>query len=495
MNDLELIAEYEQKLRAYNLAFGTIYFDNDTVAPKDGLAYRFACIDVLNKEYYNIKTDEKVYEALLRLSKEKLDSINARRVKLLLKDFVETKKIPEDVYLAFSKLQNEAQQKWEEAKNTNNYALYEPYLIRIIEMTKELCKYRNSDMDAYELLLDDYEEGMDSQKYDEFFDLVKKELVPLIAKINDKQDEVSDACISGNFDVQKQKEFTDILAKFLGFDSTWGYISEYMHPYTNALGIDDVRVTTFYREDNLVDSMFSTIHEVGHGTYEHQMDREHDSIVLRNVSSGLHESQSRLFENYLARNSHFWDTLYPQLQDMYSEQLKNVTQEEFIRAINKTSCSLIRTMADELTYPIHILIRYEMEKAIFNGTLALKDLNKVWNKYYKEYLGVDVDSDTNGILQDVHWSGGSFGYFPTYALGSAYAAQFLHHMRKELDVDKLLSEGNMHTINEWLKEHIHVLQSNVEPSEVIKRATGEMFNPRYYIDYLKDKYSKLYNVG
>ncbi len=494
MNDLQLIKEYEDKLKAYDLALSTIYFDHTTIAPKGGVEYRFECLDIIEKAYYEIKTDEHVYEALKRLNNEELSPIDKRRIKLLLKSFDDTKKIPQDIYLEYRHLQNEAAISWQKAKNTNDYSLFEPYLTKIIEMTKTICRFRNPDIDPYELLLDDYEEGMTIKKYDEFFDFIRTRIIPLIHQIEKKNNEINDDFIHGTFDIAKQRQFNEIIMKYLQFDKSWGYMSEYMHPFTNAFSVNDVRITTFYREDNLLDNIFSVIHEIGHATYEHQMDLSTQGTILHNVSSGLHESQSRLFENYLGRSYHFWDTLYPQLQNIFTHELKDTDQMMFYKAINKSQCSLIRTMADELTYPVHILIRYEMEKAIFHDEIPLKDLNKTWNKYYEEYLHVRVDSDTNGILQDVHWADGSFGYFPTYALGSAYSAQFMKKMNEDLDVDKLLSEGQIDIINNWLKENIHKYQNNTTPDEIIEKATNESFNPLHYIDYLTDKYSKIYNL-
>lgn len=489
MTDLELIEQYENRIKAYNLALNTIFFDHETVAPKDGTEYRFKCIDILEEELYKIRNDEKIYEALIRL-KDSEDEILSRKVKLMLKDFEDLKKIPSDLYLKYSSLKNKAQLIWEEAKNKNDYALFEPYLTELINMTKEVCHYRNPDINAYDLMLDDYEEGMTIEAYDKFFGLIKTELVPLIKQISAKQI-IDDSCIKGSFKKEDQMKVQELIKAYLKFDPSWGLMKEYMHPFTSGFSKGDVRVTTFYRENDFTDAIFSSIHEIGHATYEHNLPEAYEGTVLNNVSSGLHESQSRLYENYLGRNLHFWDSLYPKIKEILN---LSFNQETFVKAINKSVPSLIRTASDELTYPIHILIRYEMEKAIFKDNIELKDLNKVWNSYYKEYLGVDVDSDTNGILQDVHWSGASFGYFPTYALGSAYAAQFMHYMRKELDVDTILSEGRMEEISSYLKEHIHSYGNTIAPSKLIVKATGEEFNPGYYIDYLKEKYSSLYEI-
>ncbi len=242
-------------------------------------------------------------------------------------------------------------------------------------------------------------------------------------------------------------------------------------------------------------AILSTVHEVGHATYEHDIDPKYDGMILSNgVSSGMHESQSRLFENYLGRTLSFWKANYPILQKYFPKQLEGITVEQYVDAINASTPSLIRTEADELTYPMHILIRYEIEKGLFNGTIPVEKLNETWNKMYKEYLGVDVPNDRDGILQDVHWSDGSFGYFPTYALGSAFSAQFMKAMRKDIDVDELLENNKFDEIIAWLKEHIHQYGCRYTAEEIMLKATGEPFNPDYYLDYLEEKYTKLYNL-
>jgi possible carboxypeptidase taq len=217
-------------------------------------------------------------------------------------------------------------------------------------------------------------------------------------------------------------------------------------------------------------------------------------ILSEGISSGMHESQSRLCENYLARTTAFWKYHYPKLQETFPTQLGNVSFDEFYEAINVAKPSFVRTEADELTYPLHVLVRYEIEKGLFNGTISTEGLNETWNKMYKEYLGVDVSNDKVGILQDVHWSDGSFGYFPTYALGTAFAAQYMHAMHKDLDVDTLLSNNQYDVIMNWLKEHIHKYGFRYEAPELMKMVTGEEFNVNYYLDYLEEKYTKLYNL-
>ena len=285
------------------------------------------------------------------------------------------------------------------------------------------------------------------------------------------------------------------IMEYIDFDFDAGVLMQSEHPFTDSLSKYDTRITTHYYENNLLSSIFSVIHEAGHANYNRQVrDDLSETFVFDNMSSGMHESQSRFYENYLGRNYHFWDKLFPEVKALFPEQLKDIDQEKFVKAVNKAIPSLIRTEADELTYPLHIMIRYEIEKGIFDGTVDLEKLPEIWNQKYHEYLGVEVPDDAHGILQDVHWSDGSFGYFPTYALGSGYGAQFLAAMQKDLDVDKCLSEGKYTVIKDWLRDKIHQYGGLYLPSEQIEMATGEPFNPDYYVNYLVKKYSELYGL-
>ena len=291
-----------------------------------------------------------------------------------------------------------------------------------------------------------------------------------------------------------QKEFAKYLLKVMCFDKTKNVIKESEHPFTTGYGTTDERITCHYYDHLLTSFIFSIIHEMGHATYEKNCDPKFDDTALSGGSTmAMHESQSRFYENIVGRSYQFWKTHYPILKQTFVEQLKDISLDQFYRAINKVENSLIRTEADELTYPLHIMIRYEIEKKIFNNEVKTKDLPKLWNKLYKEYLNIDVKTDTEGILQDIHWSGGSFGYFPTYALGSAYSAQLYNQMKKELNVEEVFAEKDLTTVNEWLKEKVHKFGKSKTPQEILIMTTGEPFNPKYYIEYLKEKYKKIYD--
>mgnify|MGYP003891059307 FL=1 len=288
-------------------------------------------------------------------------------------------------------------------------------------------------------------------------------------------------------------KFSEYLLDVFNFDRKKGLLKESVHPFTWNTHPSDVRLTTRYLEDMVFSSIFASIHELGHATYEQQIDDKWDDTTLNGgASMGIHESQSRFYENIIGRSREFWDVHYPKFKETFPEQLKNVELDEFLLSVNNVEASLIRVEADELTYSLHIMIRYEIERMLFSNEISVDDLPKVWNQKMEEYLGITPETDADGVLQDVHWSAGLIGYFPTYALGTAYSAQFYYSMIKEIDVTKCIQDNNIKAINEWLKEKIHQFGGSKNPKELLLEVTNEEFNPKYYIRYLKEKYTKLY---
>lgn len=277
------------------------------------------------------------------------------------------------------------------------------------------------------------------------------------------------------------------------FDRTRGLMKESEHPYTSGMTSQDVRWTNHFHEKLITSSIFSAIHELGHATYEQQCNPDLDKTNLGGgTSMAMHESQSRFYENIVGLSFAFWNVHFPKVQALFPSQLKDVTVEEWVKAVNQVENSLIRTEADELTYPLHIMVRYDIERAIMKQELTVEELPQEWNRLMKAYLDIDVPSDREGILQDVHWSSGMFGYFPTYALGSAYAAQIYYAMKRDFDVEDSLASGNTQAINEWLKQKIHWHGSTKTAKQLLLEATNEPFNPQYYIEYLKTKYQSIY---
>jgi len=341
--------------------------------------------------------------------------------------------------------------------------------------------------------LDDYETNMGTAEYDAFFDKLRSDIVPLIKQIKDKQ-LTRPAWLDQKVPLDQQAKVVERLAQYLDYSKDVGQISLSVHPFSQDFSAHDNRVTVRYLEDNFTSSIFALIHEVGHATYNGQVNEAYDGRYIRkSMTFGLHESQSRFLENMLGRSKAFWESLYPEVQELVP-LLKTVSLEEFIYGINFVEPSLIRIEADELTYPLHVMVRYEIEKGLFDGSLTVDNLDQVWADKMEAYLGVRPQNAAEGVLQDVHWSGASFGYFPTYALGSAYSAQWMKALRKDVDVEKALRTNDFKTIKAWLKTHIHTHGGVYEPTELLMTVTGEPFNPQYYVDYLKDKVTKLYSL-
>lgn len=493
-----LLKEYQDwilKLSAYQMALTVIGIDKQTVAPSGGAAYRDERSSILAGELFSIETDPHQVEVRKQLLREAdLDGDTRKAVELYDREISHICSVPKDRFIAWTKLRNESYEAWHRAKTEDNYSIFEPYLKQIIETSREMYGYRSSTAPLYDQMLDDYEPGMDQKQYDAFFDRLKERLVPLIQKVV-KAQPIEDSFLFREYPVEGQKQFTEHLLSYLHFDSSWGYENETEHPFTDFICENDCRTTTKYRLNDVSSAILSTVHEVGHAYYEHDCDPAYDGMILSlGISSGMHESQSRLCENYLGRTLPFWKANYPALQQIFPTQLEGISAESFTNAVNASKPTLIRTEADELTYPMHILIRYELEKGLFNGIISTVGLDQTWNQMYEKYLGISSSTARDGILQDVHWADGSFGYFPTYALGSAFAAQFMNTMRSSIDVDGLLENGHYDELMGWLKEHIHTYGCRYDASEVMMKATGEAFNPDYYLDYLETKYRNLYHL-
>ena len=481
---------------AYNHALGVLYLDATTAAPSDTWEGRGKTMEILSEITYNLSANPENGELLsyLEANMEELDAQTKREVEVLRKGFDQINKIPAEEYIAFSVLQNDAQGVWAKAKNDNDFASFAPYLEKIVAYNKKFAGYYNSQMKPYDALLNEYEEGLNMETLDAFFAQLRSVIVPLLAGTQ-KAGPIEDVFLFKHYPVEIQRKFSDYLMEVLGMDRSHSGIAETEHPYTTNFNNKDVRITTHYHEDNLVSSMFSVIHEGGHALYELGADDCYNYTALAGgVSMGIHESQSRFYENIIGRSPAFVHAIFPKVKELFPEQLAGVSEEMFYRAINKAEPSLIRTEADELSYCLHVMVRYEIEKQLIGGTLEVKDVPAEWNRLYKEYLGVDVPNDREGCLQDSHWSGGSIGYFPSYALGSAYGPQMLKAMEKDLgNIWEDVARGDLNKVTAWLKEHIHRHASFKKPGALFEEVCGK-FDAKYYTDYLTEKYSKLYNL-
>lgn len=486
-----------EKIKAYNHSSSLIYWDAATGAPKKAVDNRAKILGILASEVFKLTVSEEMKECLELLEEhgEKNDNITRAIVREMRKEYDKLTKIPADEYREYAELLGKSNVVWEEAKNKSDFSIFEPYLEKIVGMLRKFVEYRGYDKHPYNTLLDDYEPGMTTEKLDEFFHALKEAIVPLVKKIQNSDKKIRTDFLTDYYDTKKQEEFSQYILEKICFDKDAGMLKESEHPFTIDFTRDDVRITTHFYENNFTSSIYSTIHECGHALYEQNIGEDIAQTILgTGVSMGIHESQSRMYENAFGRNIKFWKYFYPKLCEIFPKQLSDVSLNEFHEAVNKSENSLIRIEADELTYSLHIMLRYEIEKMLIEGKIEVKDLPKIWNEKIEEYLGITPPNDKMGVLQDVHWSDGLFGYFPSYALGNAYAAQFEHTMRKSLDIDELLSEGKFDRILEWLRENIHRHGSMKKPNEILKEVTKEELNPIYFIKYLQNKYKKLYNV-
>lgn len=475
----------EQTQYAYSQAIGCLHHDGSTAAPRGSAAARGVTLGFLSKKSHELMVRPQTRELIESLwaCRDELEAPVRRRVELLKKRVEELTRIPVEEHVAYSRLVNESSVMWRQAKENNDYSRFEPYLAQVLDYCRRFASYKDASKPAYDVMLDDYEKGMNTQTLDAFFAMLRERLVPLIGPLSDQPpapDFVRAYC-----PVEAQQRLSERLMDILGLDRQRCAIAQTEHPYTVGFNRWDVRITTHYYENAFLSSMYSVIHEGGHALYELGMDEALQFTCLNDCPSlGLHESQSRFYENLVGHTPGFLSFLAPTLRELFPEALGGIDDGALIRAANRMAPSLVRTEADEVTYPLHIMVRYELEKRLVSGDLSTRDLPEAWNALYRDNLGICPANDSQGVLQDMHWSEGMFGYFPTYALGSAYASQLRHAMSRELDVDALAAHGNLAPITAWLRERIHRHGNLYDPRDLLKRATGEDFHPEYYVAHL-----------
>ncbi len=495
MEYLKKFRELQKKQNAYNYILNVVSWDSATEAPRGAFQRRAEMLGIISGEVFKLYTSEEYQEVVNGLFKElnTFDDATQKEIKRAKKALDKVVNVPKNEYIEYNKLISLSQKVWEEAKANNDWNLFKGNLEEIISFTRKFIKYYNTEMVPYNVLLDGFEEGMTMKEYDKFFKTLKEDLVPFVRRVLKDGKPLKRDFTEDSFDPKKQKEFCDYLVDVFAFDRDNGLMKESVHPFTWGTHPTDIRFTTRYLENFVFSSIFAAIHELGHATYEQQVDQKwNDTELNGGTSMGIHESQSRFYENIIGRSKAFWEVHYPKFKELFPKELKDISLDDFHRATNKVEASLIRVEADELTYSMHIMIRYEIERKLFSQEIEAEDLPRVWNEKMMEYLGIEPKTDTDGVLQDVHWSAGLFGYFPTYALGSAYAAQFYYTMIKEINIDELVKSNNIKAINDWLKEKIHKHGGSKNPQELLLEVTKEEFNAKYYVKYLKEKYTKLY---
>ncbi len=492
----KVLREAQEKHAAFTHAMGILQYDQETVAPEESGEGRGKTMGLLGGLDYEVMSDEALRKAVdtLLAAKSDLTEDELREVELLHKNIKQLSAIPQDEYVDFIVLVDEAQVAWRKAKNGNDFSIFAPYLEKIVETNRKFAGYYNKELKPYDALINQFEEGMNMEILNEFFQKLSDGLRPLLEKISQVQ-QVEDGFLRKTYPALDQKAFSYEVMDIMGLDRKRTILGETEHPFTENFNNKDVRITTHYYENALESSLYSVLHEGGHAMYElNVQDKYNWTVFSGGVSMGIHESQSRFYENIIGRSFEFTKVLLESAKKHFPEQLKEVSHEMFWKAVNKAEPSLIRTEADELTYAFHVMVRYEIEKKLIDGSLQVKDVPEVWNSMYEKYLGVRPSKDSEGCLQDSHWSGGDLGYFPTYALGSAYGAQMLHTMEKDMpDMWKSVEKGDLSPVTAWLKEHIHKFGSYYKPKEVFENACGK-FDAQHFVDYLTEKYTKIYGL-
>ncbi|MBQ9325918.1 MAG: carboxypeptidase M32 [Clostridia bacterium] len=492
----EALKNYQKAMYGLGHAMSVLYVDGDTAAPKESWRGRGEAMGYLSSLIYDLTADPRNEEMLktIRQNPDGFTPEENRIAELITEDLQDMQLFSQEEYVARQKLLTEAGAVWHEAKVKSDYAAFAPYLEKLIAFQRRFAALKAPDRNPYDVLLDTYEKGMSTKILDPFFDLLKTKLTPVIHAVAESEQPRTDF-LHRHYPAALQDVFSHRLMDLIGLPADRCTLGTTEHPFTDGMNKWDVRITTHYHEDDVSASMYSVIHEGGHALYELGVADAYQFTRLAGGNSmSIHESQSRFYENLIGRSYAFSEVVLPIVREIFPEQTKDVTAEDWYRAVNQSSPSLIRTEADELTYPMHVLLRYELEKQLIGGTLSVKDLPAAWNEGMKKYLGVTVPDDRRGVLQDSHWSGGSFGYFPSYALGSAYGVQMLENMNRDFSVDDCVRKGDLTPVTAWLGTHIHRHGQMLTPQQVLESAGVSPFEPQKYVDYLTDKYRTLYHL-
>ncbi len=412
------------------------------------------------------------------------------------RDYRRAKKLPSDFVIKLSRECSLAQQVWVEAKENQAFSQFLPNLRTVLSLKREEAEYLGYEDSPYNALLDVYEPGSSIAALRPLFTQVKARLVPLLKKIQQSSVQIDDTMLFHTFDQARQLEFGRMVLIAMGYDFERGRLDLSAHPFTTSFHPTDVRVTTRVHEHDLQSCLFSCIHEGGHGLYDQGLDPRYFGTPLGDsVSLGIHESQSRMWENCVGRSRPFWRFFYPMLQQTFHHQLRTLDVEQFYAAINRVKPSLIRVEADELTYNLHIMLRFEIEQDLIEGRTRPEDLPGIWNQKMEEYLGIVPSNDADGVLQDVHWSFGAFGYFPTYTLGNLYSVQFYEQAKLEIPhLEDEIAAGQLMVLRRWLGQKIHRWGRMFTPDHLAQRVTGKSLDPEPFLSYVERKYGELYKL-
>jgi carboxypeptidase Taq len=488
---LEQLAERLGKITDLERISRVLSWDQQTMMPPAGSDHRADHLATLRRIAHELLIADETGRLLDELGplEESLepDSDDAALIRVARRDYEKAVRVPTDLRAEMTRAAAQARPVWVKARAESNFQLFLPALERNVELRRRYVACFDDVEEPYDILLDDFEPYTTTAEVREIFDELKAELVPLIAELRDS--EVDDSFLTGSFPVERQERLAKEVIELFGFRSDTWRLDPTEHPFASGAGVDDVRITTHY-DPATMKSFFSTMHEYGHGLYSHQLRRDLQRLPTGNACSlGIHESQSRLWENLVGRSPQFWRFFYPRVQETYPEQLSGVALDRFLAGINRVKPSLIRIKADEVTYGMHIILRFELEQDIINGRVELRDLPQVWNERMHDYLGVEVPDDAQGVLQDTHWASGFIGYFATYLLGSVMSVQIWEKALVDVpDLKGQVERGEFAALRNWLGEHVHAQGRKFSPQETLERATGSRIDAKPYLAYLRVKY-------
>ena len=503
MDKLTYIKEKLKRMTCYQDAASMISFDQSTVCPEGAMDEKNEMIAILEEQALLIRKEEEFQNnvRLLYKKKDQLPEWDRFLIEQLYRrDLMEQNITPEKMF-AFSMTEKRAFLEWCDAKAASDFSLFLPSLSAVIKNNKEKSALRvllpeeeEKMKTSYDRLLDVYERGMTEELLDPLFEETKERLGALLSGIKNSKKRIRTDFLGRSVPAEKQRAVTELLMTLQGFDLSRGTYSESEHAYTERLSDNDIRITTHIYPENFLSNIYTTLHETGHALFDQRQPKENNEHYLTEGKTfGMHESVSRFYENILGRSESFIAFLFPKLKELLPETLFDVSEREFFEAANLVTPSLIRTEADEVTYGFHIIIRYELEKALFNGGLKAEELSSAWNELYEKYLGIRPDQDRNGVLQDVHWTS-DFGYFPAYLLGNFYNAMYFRCMQEEFDVSSDMEKGSFERVNAWMEARVFQKADRLTPAEWIKDITGRALTADDFLTYLEKKYKNIYEL-
>ncbi len=500
MTSFEKLMEKQKELAILGAATGILQWDLETYIPAKGVELRSEEMGLLTRMYHDMVVSQEMGQLIREAEKEKLNEVQTRNVFLARREYDQETRVPSDSVQELAKQQAATLDVWKKAKAAKNWSMFAPSLQKLVELSVKRAEFMmeaKGMSNVYDCMIDDFERAMPADDIAKVFGELRSRLVPLVKRCTDASKQIRPESIRVKVPIDVQRTIAKDVASLVGYDTTSdqarGRLDETEHPFTSGY-YDDVRVTLHYYEDNPVDLIFTVMHECGHGIYEQNLSREFMYQPIGHAASmGVHESMSRFVENMIGRSSEFLRFYHQRLNKITGNAFKSMDLDTFVKAVNMVRPSKIRIQADEVTYSLHVIIRFEIERDLFGGKVKVSELPHLWNEKYNQYLGMKIENDSEGVMQDVHWGSGLYGYFPSYALGNVYDGMFLDKLNKSLPSWKQsVTQGKLEPVLGWLRENIHAKASLYDPRDLAQRVTGMKLTAKPFLDYVEKKYLQLF---